>query len=56
MVRLPSIGVLYLVVGVVVAAIYDYFDNLGTLRNIGEAVIAVFIWPLLFFGVDVELR
>ena len=54
--RLPGIAVIYLIVGVVVAAIYDYFDNLGKLRNIGEAVIAVLIWPLLFFGVDIELR
>jgi hypothetical protein len=51
-----SLGVIYLVVGVVVAAINDYFDNLNTLRRVGEAVIAVVIWPLLLFGVDVDLR
>lgn len=54
--RLPGFAVVYLFAGVVVAAIYDYFDHLGTLRNIGEAVIAILIWPILFFGVDIELR
>jgi SAM dependent carboxyl methyltransferase len=51
-----SFTALYLIVGLVVAAVYDYLDNLRTLRRIGEAVIAVLIWPLLFFGVEVDLR
>jgi hypothetical protein len=49
-------GALYLIVGVVVAAINDYFDDLDTLRAVGEAVIAILIWPLVLFGVDVNLR
>jgi hypothetical protein len=51
-----SLGVIYVVVGVVVAAMNDYFDNLNTLRRVGEAVIAIVIWPLILFGVDVDLR
>jgi hypothetical protein len=51
-----SLGLIYLIVGVVVAAINDYFDNLDTLRRIGEAVIAVIIWPLILLGVDVDLK
>ncbi|MEX0674904.1 MAG: hypothetical protein WD067_09015 [Gaiellaceae bacterium] len=54
--RLPSIVLLYLIAGVVVAAIYDYFDHLGTGRQIGEAIIAIVVWPILFFGVDIDLR
>ena len=54
--RLPSLGVLYVIVGVVVAAINDYFDHLGTVRRILEAVIAVLIWPLILAGVDVNIR
>jgi hypothetical protein len=49
-------GALYLIVGVVVAAINDYFDDLDTLRAVGEALIAILIWPLVLFGVDVNLR
>jgi hypothetical protein len=55
-VRGISLGALYLIVGVVVAAVNDYFDNLGTLRRVGEALIAIIIWPLVLFGVDINLR
>jgi hypothetical protein len=54
--RLPSVGLLYVIVGVVVAAIYDYFDNLGTIRRVLEAVIAVLIWPLILLGVEIDIR
>ncbi len=51
-----SLGTIYLIIGVVVAALNDYFDKLGTLRQVGEAIIAVIIWPLILVGVDVELK
>ena len=50
-----SLGTIYLIVGVVVAAIYDYFDRLNTLRQIGEAIVAALIWPLILLGVHVNL-
>jgi hypothetical protein len=55
-VRLPGLGLLYLIVGIVVAAVNDYFDSLGTLKRVLEAVIAVLIWPLVLLGVDIDLR
>jgi len=51
-----SLGAIYVVIGVVVAAINDYFDHLGSLERVGEAVLAALIWPLILFGVDVNLR
>ena len=51
-----SLGAVYVIVGVVVAAVNDYFDSLGSLRAIGEAIVAVLIWPLILLGVDVNLR
>jgi len=54
--RPPTIGLIYLVVGVVVAAINDYFDNLDTGLRIGTAVLAALIWPLVLFGIDVQLK
>jgi hypothetical protein len=50
-----SLGAVYVVIGVIVAAINDYFDHLGSLERVGEAAIAVLIWPLILFGVDVNL-
>ena len=55
-VRGTSLGAVYVIVGVVVAAVNDYFDSLGTLRAVGEAILAVLIWPLILLGVDVSLR
>lgn len=51
-----SLGGLYLIVGVVVAAVKDYFDDIGSLRALLEALIAILIWPLVLLGVDVNVR
>ena len=55
-VRGISLGGVYLIIGVIVAAVNDYFDNFDTLRAVGEALIAILIWPLVLFGVDINLR
>jgi len=34
----------------------DHFDHLGSLRAVLEALIAVVIWPLVLFCVDINLR
>jgi hypothetical protein len=44
------------VVGVAVAASYDYFGRLDTLRQVASAVLAVFLWPLLLLGIDLHIR
>jgi hypothetical protein len=48
--------VVYIVIGVVVAAGRDYFENLDALRPIASAVLAVLLWPLLLFGVNLQLK
>jgi hypothetical protein len=50
------LGVIYLVIGVVVAASKDYFENLETAKRILSAALAVLLWPLLLFGVDLHIR
>jgi len=50
-----SLPVLWLVVGVIVAAIYDYFQTLGTTAKVLTAVAAVLLWPLLLFGYDIRI-
>ena len=54
-VRISFLGIVYLV-GVVVAALNDYFDKLNTVKQVGEAVIAVVVWPLILLGVDINLK
>lgn len=54
--RSISLGGIYVIAGVVVAAIKDYFENIDTLKGVLEAVIAVLIWPLVLLGVDINIR
>jgi hypothetical protein len=57
MFRRPSfLGIVYVIVGVAVAASYDYFENLDTLRRVASAVLAVLLWPLLLLGIDLHIR
>jgi hypothetical protein len=46
---------LWIIVGVVVAAVYDYFDSLGTTGRVLTAVTAVLLWPILLFGFEITI-
>ena len=48
-------GIVYLVLGLLVAASQNYFDHLSTVGRLLSAIIAVIIWPLLLFGIDVRI-
>ena len=55
--RLGSIlGLIYLVIGIIVASQRDYFENLERIKGIISAILAVLLWPLLLLGVDVRIR
>ena len=54
--RGPSfLALVWIVIGVVVAAIYDYFDSLGTVGRVLTAIAAVLAWPLLLLGFDIRI-
>lgn len=53
--RLSLLPVLWVVVGVVVAAVENYFDSLGTAARVLTALAAVLLWPLLLFGFDIRI-
>ncbi|MBW3609532.1 MAG: hypothetical protein KY463_14560 [Actinobacteria bacterium] len=48
-------GIIYLVLGLFVAASQNYFDHLTTLGRLLSAIIAVLVWPLLLFGIDIRI-
>jgi uncharacterized membrane protein YkvI len=57
MFRAPSwLGIVWLVVGVAVAAINDYFDNLNTVGRVISAILAVILWPIVLLGFDITVR
>ena len=48
-------GAIYVLVGVLVAVAYNYFDHLSTLARLLSAVLAVFLWPLVLLGVHLHI-
>jgi uncharacterized membrane protein YkvI len=57
MFRAPSwLGIVWVVVGVAVAAINDYFDNLNTVGRVISAILAVILWPIVLLGFDITVR
>lgn len=48
--------IVYLVIGVVVAANRNYLDSLDTVREVISAILAVGLWPLVLLGVNLNIR
>ena len=54
--RISAVGVIYLVVGAVVAATHDYFESINTLKQFVSAVLAVVLWPLILIGINLHIH
>jgi hypothetical protein len=55
--RFSSIlGVIYLVVGIVVANSKNYFENLDAVKPLVSALLGVVLWPLLLLGVNLHIK
>ena len=54
--RIGLLGIVYLIVGAVVAANHHYFSNLGTIRALGSAVLALLLWPLILLGINLHVK
>jgi hypothetical protein len=49
-------GAIYLVLGLLVAGAHNYFAHLASFEGLLSAVLAVALWPLLLFGIDIRIR
>jgi hypothetical protein len=49
------IALIYLVIGVLVAAARNYFERLDNVRGIVSLLIAILVWPVVVFDVDVRI-
>ena len=49
------IGVVYLVIGIIVASTHHYLSHLGSVKSIAAAILAILLWPLVLFGVNLHL-
>jgi hypothetical protein len=53
----PSLlTIIYVLVGVVVAATHDYFKNVDTIKAVVSAILAVVLWPLIFLGISLHVH
>jgi hypothetical protein len=46
----------YVAIGVAVAASKDYLENLDTVKRLASAVLAILLWPLLLVGIDLRIK
>jgi hypothetical protein len=52
-----SLGtVIWLIVGLIVAASNHYFAHADRLRPIVSAVLAVVLWPLVLLGINLHIK
>jgi hypothetical protein len=56
MFRSRFLGLVWIVVGVAVAAQKHYFKHLDTVRLVVSAILAVVLWPLLLLGIDLHIK
>ena len=56
MFRPSLVGLLYIIIGVAIAAQKHYFEHLDTIRLIASAVLAILLWPLLLLGIDLHIK
>src|SRR3954471_13789446 len=50
------IFVVYLVAGAIVAATHHYWSQLHTLKQIGSALLATVLWPLILLGINLHIH
>ena len=54
--RSRLLTVIYLIIGVIVAANRNYLEDLDRLKRIASAALAILLWPLLLLGIDLRIR
>lgn len=53
--RFGFLGVIYVVVGVIIAVTHDYITT-GLVTRVASALLAIFLWPLPLLGVDLHIK
>ena len=54
--RISLLGIVYLVIGIVVASNKHYLGGLDTVREVVSAILAILLWPLLLLGVNLHIK
>jgi ABC-type anion transport system duplicated permease subunit len=56
MFRSRLLALVWVIIGVAIAAEKHYFEHLDGWRQILSAVLAVLLWPLLLLGINLHIR
>jgi hypothetical protein len=48
--------VVWVVIGVIVAASHHYFSDLKTLGSVLSALLAILLWPLILLGTKITIN
>ena len=54
--RINFLGIIYLVIGAVIAGTHDYYNNVDTAKDVISAALAIVLWPLVLFGVNLHIH
>ena len=49
------LGLVYVAIGIFLAASKDYLENLETIKRVLSALLAIMLWPLLLLGIDLHI-
>jgi hypothetical protein len=50
------LSLVYLVIGLIVANSHHYFRHVSGIKPIASSVLAVLLWPLILFGVNLHIK
>jgi hypothetical protein len=48
-------GIIYIIIGVIIASNRGYLGDLGSISHLLSALLAVVLWPLVLLGVNLHL-
>jgi hypothetical protein len=48
--------IVWVIVGVIVASAHHYFSHADKLKPIISAILAIALWPLLLFGINLHIK
>lgn len=53
--RISIGGLIYLIIGIIVAVNRSYLTDLTTISNLLSALLAIILWPVLLFGANLHI-
>lgn len=49
-------SLIWIIVGIVIAASHHYFNHASAIKPIVSAILAIVLWPLVLLGINLHVR